>query len=44
MEIVRCVVLAENKFKLVDSQIVKFVNRQMICQRTNFLDLIVIAN
>ena len=39
-----CVVIVENKFKLVDSQIVKFVNRQMICRRTNFLDPIVIAN
>ena len=40
MEIVLCVVLVENKFKLVDSQIVKFVDRQMIFRRTNFSDLI----
>ena len=31
--------LVVNKFELLDSQIVKFVDRQMICRRTKFLDL-----
>ena len=36
-EIVLCVVLVGNKCKLVDSQIVRFVSRQLICQTTNDL-------
>ena len=37
VEIVLSVVLVKNKFILVDSQIVKFVDRQIICRMTNYV-------